>query len=206
MPRSRYLAVVAGLSRQEVADRAGVPFRQVGRSWTSASCNRRRRIVHGRRCPQGAARSCPASKAACRSMPWQRLSSEEICRSPSSTSRCTSASPQLSDRTFQEVSGCHGIPLELLKVVREAIGFARPGGEDLVREGELLVVPLIEFQLTKGIKAAVIERWLASTVRACASWPARVRHGDTGGQDLSRLRLQQLVDLVRTEPLRHHHE
>ena len=39
-----------------------------------------------------------------------------------------------------------------------------------------------------------------------ALWPTCVRRIDTGAQDLTRLRLYQLVDLVRTEPLRHHHE
>ena len=67
---------------------------------------------------------------------------------------------QLSDRTFRGVSDDGGIPLELLKVVREAIGFARPGDEDQVREDELLVVPLIELQLSRGVRPAVIERWL----------------------------------------------
>ncbi len=67
---------------------------------------------------------------------------------------------QLSDRTFRGVSDDGGIPLELLKVVREAIGFARPGDEDQVREDELLVVPLIELQLSRGVRPTVIERWL----------------------------------------------
>lgn len=39
-----------------------------------------------------------------------------------------------------------------------------------------------------------------------ASWPARMWHVDTGCQDLTRLRLHQLADPVRTEPLRHDHE
>src|SRR5262245_36452308 len=38
------------------------------------------------------------------------------------------------------------------------------------------------------------------------SRPAGMRDVDAGRQDLARLRLQQLVDPVRTEPLRHHHE
>jgi class 3 adenylate cyclase/DNA-binding transcriptional MerR regulator len=67
---------------------------------------------------------------------------------------------RLSDATFQDLSARHGIPLELLMVVRETIGFARPRPEDLVREDELRIAPAIELQLSRGFKPAVIERWL----------------------------------------------
>jgi adenylate cyclase len=66
----------------------------------------------------------------------------------------------LSDTTFQELSAQTGIPLELLKVVREAVGFAEPQPEDTVREDELSVVPLIQLELAKGFRPMVIERWL----------------------------------------------
>jgi adenylate cyclase len=67
---------------------------------------------------------------------------------------------RLSETTFQDLSARHGIPLELLMVMREAIGFARPRPEDLVREDELAIAPAIELQLSRGFKPAVIERWL----------------------------------------------
>jgi class 3 adenylate cyclase len=66
----------------------------------------------------------------------------------------------LSGTTFQELSASTGIPLELLLVVREAVGFAEPRPEDTVREDELSVVPVIELQLAKGFRPVVIERWL----------------------------------------------
>jgi adenylate cyclase len=66
----------------------------------------------------------------------------------------------LSGTTFQELSAQTGVPLELLMVVREAVGFAEPGPEDTVREDELSVVPLIQLQLAKGFRPVVIERWL----------------------------------------------
>jgi adenylate cyclase len=66
----------------------------------------------------------------------------------------------LSDTTFQQVSERTGIPMDLLKVVREAVGFAEPRPEDHVREDELSVVPAIELQLSKGFLPVVIERWL----------------------------------------------
>jgi adenylate cyclase len=66
----------------------------------------------------------------------------------------------LSGTTFQQLSAQTGIPLELLLVVREAVGFAEPHAEDTVREDELSVVPLIQLQLSKGFRPVVIERWL----------------------------------------------
>jgi adenylate cyclase len=66
----------------------------------------------------------------------------------------------LSGTTFQELSAQTGIPLELLLVVREAVGFAEPRPEDTVREDELSVVAVIKLQLSKGFRPVVIERWL----------------------------------------------
>jgi adenylate cyclase len=66
----------------------------------------------------------------------------------------------LSNTTFHELSERTGVPLELLKVVREALGFAEPGPGDQVRQDELSLVEAIEFQLSKGFRPVVIERWL----------------------------------------------
>jgi adenylate cyclase len=66
----------------------------------------------------------------------------------------------LSDTTFQELSAQTGIPLELLMVVREAVGFAEPRPEDHVQDNELSVVPLLQLQLSEGFRPVVIERWL----------------------------------------------
>ena len=79
--------------------------------------------------------------------------------------------PELSTVTFRELSARTGIPFGLLKVVREAVGFAEPRPEDLVREDELSVVPAIELQFSEGFPPAVIERWLrvdASSLRRIA--------------------------------------
>jgi hypothetical protein len=57
----------------------------------------------------------------------------------------------LSGMTFQELSAQTGIPLELLVVVREAVGFAEPDAEETVREDELSVVSLIQLQLAERI-------------------------------------------------------
>ena len=66
----------------------------------------------------------------------------------------------LSGTTFRELSEKSGVPLELLSVVREAVGFAAPGPDDLVREDELDVVPAIELQVENGFSPAAIERTL----------------------------------------------
>jgi adenylate cyclase len=66
----------------------------------------------------------------------------------------------LSGTTFQELSARTGIPLELLTVVREAVGFAEPRPEDYVHQNELSVVPLIELQFASGFRPVVIERLL----------------------------------------------
>jgi len=81
----------------------------------------------------------------------------------------------LTDTTFLQLSARTGIPLDLLKVVREAVGFAEPRPEDHVREDELSVVPAIELQLSKEFRPAVIERWL----RACADSLRRVAETET---------------------------
>ncbi len=60
--------------------------------------------------------------------------------------------------TFQQVSDRTGIPLELLTVIREAIGMAEPSADDRVREDEMAVVPFIELQIAEGFRPAAIER------------------------------------------------
>jgi len=76
----------------------------------------------------------------------------------------------LTGTTFQQLSARTGIPLDLLKVVREVDGFAEPGPEEYVREDELSVVSAIEFQLSKGFRPVVLERWL----RVCADSLRRI--------------------------------
>jgi class 3 adenylate cyclase len=66
----------------------------------------------------------------------------------------------VSRTTFRELSERTGVPLELLLEVRGAHGFAEPRPEDHVREDELAVVPAIELMLSSGIRPEVIERLL----------------------------------------------
>jgi adenylate cyclase len=66
----------------------------------------------------------------------------------------------VSRTTFRELSERTGLPLDLLLVVREAHGFAEPRPEDYLREDELAVVPAIESQLSIGIRPEEIKRLL----------------------------------------------
>ena len=66
----------------------------------------------------------------------------------------------LSEVTLQEVSEKTGIPVELLMIIREAVGFAEPQPEDRLRENELQIVPLVEAQICEGFRVTVIDRWL----------------------------------------------
>jgi class 3 adenylate cyclase len=66
----------------------------------------------------------------------------------------------LSGQSFREVGEREGIPLELLLVVRDAIGFAQAEPDDPMREDELRLVPLIGLQLARGVDPTSIEQWL----------------------------------------------
>jgi adenylate cyclase len=62
--------------------------------------------------------------------------------------------------TFREVSVRTGIPLELLVLVREAIGMAQPSDDDRIREDELAIVPFLQLQVDEGFRPTAIERHL----------------------------------------------
>jgi adenylate cyclase len=82
---------------------------------------------------------------------------------------------EVSGTTFRQLSESTGIDMDLLKVVREAVGFAEPGPEDRVREDELSVAPAIALQLSNGVRPIVIERWL----RVCADSLRRIAETET---------------------------
>jgi adenylate cyclase len=66
----------------------------------------------------------------------------------------------LSAHSFREVSEREAIPLELLLVVRDAMGFAQADPDDPMREDELQLVPLIHLQLARGVESTGIQEWL----------------------------------------------
>jgi adenylate cyclase len=66
-------------------------------------------------------------------------------------------------RTYRQVSQETGIPLDTLVAVLEAMGFARVGPDEPMREDELAVVPLLQLGLSSGIFDLV---WLTRLGRA----------------------------------------
>jgi adenylate cyclase len=66
----------------------------------------------------------------------------------------------LTRKTFQQLSEETRISLDLLSVVRESFGFPEPTPQDHVREDELSVIAAVEFQISKGYRPVVVERWL----------------------------------------------
>jgi len=62
--------------------------------------------------------------------------------------------------TFAQLSQRTGVPVDLLMVIREAIGSALPSLDDFVREDEMAIVPYITVQLEEGIRPVAIERML----------------------------------------------
>jgi adenylate cyclase len=66
----------------------------------------------------------------------------------------------LTPRSFRDVATETGMPLELLAVVREAMGFALPDADDRMREDELRVIPLIRALVSRGFPTPVVDRLL----------------------------------------------
>jgi class 3 adenylate cyclase len=62
--------------------------------------------------------------------------------------------------TFREASDRTGIPMELMAVIREAVGLERPSPDDRLRTAELAIVRFVELQVSVGFRPAAIERLL----------------------------------------------
>jgi adenylate cyclase len=88
-----------------------------------------------------------------------------------------------STRTYRQVSQETGVPLELLGSFLEAMGFARTAPDELIREDELEVVPLLQLGLSSGFLDQVwstrLGRGYAEGLRLIATvekevWQARL--------------------------------
>ena len=66
----------------------------------------------------------------------------------------------MSSVTFRELSASTGVPVESLMVIREAAGGASPQPDDVVREDELAVVPMLQMQVADGMNLPPGERLL----------------------------------------------
>jgi adenylate cyclase len=70
-----------------------------------------------------------------------------------------------SARTYRQVSQETGVPMEVLGGALESMGFARMAPDELIREDELEVIPLLQLGLSRGILDQV---WLTRLGRAYA--------------------------------------
>ena len=61
-------------------------------------------------------------------------------------------------KNYREVSAETGLSLDLLQVIRESMGFARPEPEDPVHEGDLDLIPVVKVALDAGADPVAIER------------------------------------------------
>ena len=55
----------------------------------------------------------------------------------------------LAPNTFRQVSDETGIPLDLLMVIREAMGMPQPSPDDRLRHDEMEIVPFLEIQIAE---------------------------------------------------------
>ncbi len=66
----------------------------------------------------------------------------------------------LTGETFRQASERTGVPIDLLLVIREAIGFAVAEPDDHMREDEAEVLPVVQASLAGGFPPSAIERML----------------------------------------------
>jgi adenylate cyclase len=150
---------VGGFTREELAQRAGVPVHFIdrlvelrilslgeGSSLFSAGDLRRARFVHG--LEQGgvpleavasAVQSGDLSFAFFDASFWDRFGG-------------------LAAKTYRELSAETGLSLDLLQAIRESMGFARPGPDDRVRKDELDGVALVRALIAAGVDPVAMER------------------------------------------------
>ena len=60
--------------------------------------------------------------------------------------------------TFEELAARTGLPWSLLVAVREVTGSPAPAPDDRVREDEMAIIPLLQFQFAHGFRPVTLER------------------------------------------------
>jgi class 3 adenylate cyclase/DNA-binding transcriptional MerR regulator len=154
---------MAGYSRQEAADRAGISLDDLGRQVEAGALtpDRADRFSAGDVRKAGLIKSLEAA-----GIPLDGLG--ELIRQGGLNldfmdDDIYERFAALSNVTFQELSERTGVPVELLMVIREAVGSAQPTLQDRVREDELLISPFLEAQVKAGFRHTAIERLLRTT-------------------------------------------
>jgi adenylate cyclase len=149
---------VTGLSKQEVADRAGVDPGYVdrlvelgilkpggGKTFSPGDVRRARWVQSFERAEVPLEGMATAVRDGALSFSYLDATAFDRFAGVSRT-------------TFRELSERTGVPMDLLLVVREAHGFAEPMPDDHVREDELAVVAAIELLLSFRIRPEAIQR------------------------------------------------
>lgn len=80
----------------------------------------------------------------------------------------------LTPKTLGELSAETGVSVELLQIIRESMGFARPEPDDLVREDEMDLVTLVQ----RGLAAGADPEALARQVRVWGESVRRIAEAD----------------------------
>jgi adenylate cyclase len=94
----------------------------------------------------------------------------------------------LSTVTFEQLAAETNVPVDLLMVIREAIGFGQPQPDDRMREDELRIATTIQRLLETGSRPAVVEQLL----RVCGESMRRI--GETEGRWWQSEVMQPLID------------
>ena len=189
---------VTRMWQRDVADRAGVEVEYIGGSWASASS------IQSTTAPLGGRRSSrPALPGLERAgLPIEAMV-EAVERGELSFAFLDlpvwDRFSGLSRRSFREVSSQETIPLELLMVVREAIGFAQADPDNRMR-GRAQGPADHQAAALEGVRSAVIERWLrvyGETLRRITEaesdwWFTKVQLPDTSG--LNEAKMLELVN------------
>lgn len=79
-------------------------------------------------------------------------------------------------KTYREFAGEHGIPLELMLDLHEALGFPRPGPDHQIREDDLELMPALLVTLSSGVDPTVLVR----VARVYGECLYRITHAESG--------------------------
>jgi adenylate cyclase len=151
---------MAELSRQETAERAGVGVEVVDRYVSLGLL----KPAEGNRFTSGDVRRIGVADTLARAgIPLDGMA-DVIRRGDASLDYLDSPVydrfSSLATVTFRQLAERTGLPVELLMVIREAVGAAAPGPDDLVRDDELDIVPLLEIAASEGAGTLATERLL----------------------------------------------
>ncbi len=104
----------------------------------------------------------------------------------------------ITDETFAQASARTGVPVELLAVIREAMGGGVAQPADRLREDEAGVVPFLEIQVRLGFRQPAIERLvraMADSLRRIAEAEAEWFRSEVANRRLEEGRQNEIADI-----------